>query len=99
MSTHQSTEQDERTAAVIGTGCCWVVVFLFWALLIDMLYHAMVRHEAPWDLLVLYFGSAAIFIVHQARHKTLGKTYVKVAVLFGVIGAAVGCVLSMILAR
>lgn len=99
MSTRQSVEQDERTVAVMGASFLRVYLFFILALPIDMLYHVMVRHEAAWDLLVLYFGGIAIDTVYQARHKTLGKTWFKTAVLFGVLGAVFGVVLAMIQAR
>ncbi len=99
MSTHQSVEQDERTVAVLGESGRLVAFFFLLALPIDMAYRSMVRHEVIWDLLVIYLGGAVVGTVYQARQKILGKTWVKVAVLFGVLGAAFGVILAISQAR
>ncbi len=99
MSTHQSVEQDERTVAVMGASSRLAFLFLYFGLLIDYAYRAIVRHENAWDLVALVFGGSVIATIYQARHKTLGKTWVKTVVLFGVLGAAFGVVLAMTQAR
>ena len=99
MSTHQSVERDERTVAVENTSYRWAFLFFFFALLIDYAYRAIVGHENAWDLVTLVFGGSVIATIYQARHKTLGKAWVKVVVLFGVLGAVFGFVLAMTQAR
>ncbi len=106
MSTRQSVEQDERAVAVIGVSSRWAFVFLYFGICIDGAYRATVLHQNTLDLIALVLGSLIISTIYQARHKVLGKTWVKAA-LFGalcgvlpvVFGVVFKVVSSMIQAR
>ena len=98
MSTHQSVERDERTVAVENTSYRWGYIFLTFALLIDVVYRGMVRHENAWDLLTLVIVGGAVCTVYQARQKTLGKASVKAGVLIACVGGVVAAAIIVVLA-
>lgn len=90
MSTNPSPEGDERTVAVENAGSRWANIFLSYALLIDVVYRGMVRHEAAWDLLALVIVSGFICMVYQARQKALAHDWVMKGLLIMLLGAVIG---------
>jgi hypothetical protein len=88
MSTHQSVKRDERTVAVENASYKWGLIFITFALLIDVVYRGAVRNEAAWDLMALVIGSSAIGTVYQVRQKTLPKA-VLVAIVVGAVAAVI----------
>ena len=76
MSIHESVERDERTAAVENASYKWAYVFTIFAISIDVMYRAFLRHEMIWDLVAVIFVSSAISKVYQVRQKTLGPGFV-----------------------
>lgn len=95
MSTHQSPERDERAVAVIDASCRWAFVFLFFALIIDMMYRTIVRQNA-WDLLAMFIGSTAIATIYQARQKILGKAYWVRAAWMGAVSGVVVAIVGVV---
>jgi hypothetical protein len=97
MSTTLLVENDERTAAVENAGFRWAYILLSFALLVDVMYRGMFRHEAAWDLLALAIVGGAVCTVHQARLKTLPNGWAwqgaLIACVAGVIGAIVAAVM------
>ena len=91
MSTARPTERDERTVAVENASYRWVCTFLTFALLIDVMYRALARDEAAWDLFALVILGGAISTAYQAHHKTLPRIWGNSATL-------IGCVLSVVVA-
>jgi hypothetical protein len=67
MSTPQVVERDERTAAVENASYRWAYAVLTYALLLDVMYRSLFRHEAAWDLMALVIVGGAICTVYQAR--------------------------------
>ena len=100
MSTHQSAERDERTVAVENTSYKWALIFLMFALLIDVVCRAMFRGEAAWDLFALIIVSGNGCAIYQARQKIWTRRWVRDAVLVacvsGVIAGAVAVVFAVI---
>ena len=74
MSTTHYVERDERTVAVENASYRWAYLVVTFALLVDMMYRSLVRHEAAWDLMALVIVGGAVCTVYQARQKTLGHT-------------------------
>jgi hypothetical protein len=72
MSTNQRVERDEWKMAVENASYTWGLIFVTYALLIDVVYRSAVRNEAAWDLLALAMMPGIICTVYQARHKTVG---------------------------
>ncbi|MBN1347688.1 MAG: hypothetical protein JXQ73_33685 [Phycisphaerae bacterium] len=99
MSSPQSVVRDERTVAVENASYRWPYILLTYALLIDVVYRGLVRHEAAWDLMALVIVGSAVCTMYQARQKTLPPGWVKGGVLIacfgGVIAAAVAVVLAV----
>jgi hypothetical protein len=99
MSTPQAVERDERTVAVENASYRWAYLLLTYALLLDVMVHSLVRHEAAWDLFALVIGGGVFCGVYQARQKVLAHGWVLkaalVACLAGVLGAVLAAVLAM----
>ena len=100
MSAPQCVERDERTVAVENASYRWAYLVLTYALLVDVMYRGLVRHEAAWDLLALVIVGGAICTVYQARQKILARGWAMKAVVgacvAGIIAAVVAAVLSTI---
>ncbi len=98
MSTPQVVERDERTVAVENASYRWAYGVLTYALLVDLMYRGLFRHEAAWDLMALVVVGGAVCMVYQARQKTLGHGWVMkvvlVACITGIIAAVVAFVLT-----
>ncbi len=96
MSTNKSVQRDERTVAVENRGHRWAYTLLAYALLIDVIYRAIVRHEAAWDLMALVIVSGAVCAVYQARQKTLSRRWVMEGVLIALLGAVIGVIVIIL---
>jgi hypothetical protein len=95
MSTPQCVERDERTVAVENASYRWAYLLLTYALLVDVMYRSLVRHEATWDLMALVVGGGAVCTVYQARQKILAHGWVMKAVLVACIAGVIAAVLAM----
>ena len=95
MSTPQAVERDERTVAVENASYRWAYGVLTYALLVDVMYRGLFRHEAAWDLMALVIVGGAICTVYQARQKTLGHGWVMKAVLGAVIAAVIAAIAAV----
>ena len=98
MSTPQAVERDERTVAVEHASYRWAYIVLTYALLVDVMYRGLVRHEAAWDLLALVIVGGAVCTVYQARQKTLAHGWVMKAVLGAVIAAVIAFIAAVVAA-
>ena len=96
MSTPQVVERDERTVAVENASYRWAYLLLTYALLVDVMYRGLVRHEAAWDLMALVIVGGAICTVYQARQKTLVHGWVMKAVLGAVIAAVIAAIAAVV---
>jgi hypothetical protein len=95
MSTPQCVERDERTVAVENASYRWAYLLLTYALLVDVMYRSLVRHEASWDLMALVVGGGAVCTVYQARQKILAHGGVMKAVLAACMAGVIAGVLAM----
>ena len=96
MSTPQAVERDERTVAVENASYRWAYLVLTYALLVDVMYRGLFRHEAAWDLMALVIVGGAICAVYQARQKTLAHGWVMKAVLGAVVAAVIAFVAAVL---
>ncbi len=96
MSTHSSVARDERTVAVENAAHRWAYILLSYALLIDVFYRGMFRHEAAWDLMALVIASGFFCMVYQARQKTLPHGWVKKGLLIALFSAVIGLIVVAI---
>lgn len=96
MSNIRPTQRDERTVAVENASYKWACTFLTFALFIDVMYRAVVRNEAAWDLLALVIVGAATSTVYQVCHKTLPplKTAI-IACVAGIIAAVIAAAVAL----
>jgi len=92
MNADRGVARDERTVAVENTGYKWAYILLIFALLIDVMYRSMVRHEAAWDLMALIIAGGAFSQIYRARRKALPRGWVKVGVLAACVAAGVGII-------
>lgn len=95
MSTPQAVERDERTVAVENASYRWAYMLLTYALLVDVMYRSLARHEAAWDLMALVIVGGAVCTVYQARQKILGHGWVMKAVLGAVIAAVIAVIAAV----
>jgi hypothetical protein len=95
MSTPDCVERDERTVAVENASYRWAYGVLTYALLVDVMYRGLFRHEAAWDLMALVIVGGAVCAAYQARQKTLGHGWVMKAVLGAVIAAVIAVIAAV----
>lgn len=95
MSTPQAVERDERTVAVENASYRWAYGALTYALLVDVMFRSLVRHEAAWDLMALAIGGGIFCGVYQARQKILGHGWVMKAVLVACLAGVIAAVVAM----
>jgi hypothetical protein len=97
MSTSQAVQRDERTVAVENASYRWAFLVLTYALLVDVIYRSLVRHEAAWDVMALVIVGGAICTIYQARQKILGHGWVMKAVLAACMAGVIAAVLALTL--
>jgi hypothetical protein len=90
-------ERDERTVAVENASYRWAYVLLTYALLVDVMYRSLVRHEAAWDLMALVILGGAVCTVYQSRQRILAHGWVMKAVLVACIAGVIAAILAMTL--
>jgi hypothetical protein len=83
--------------AAILWGNTWALNFILFALLIDIMYRSLVRHEAAWDLFALIGLSGIVSVAYAARHNVLvlNRKAIVVLAMTTVIAAVVGAILAM----
>ena len=94
-STPQPVERDERTVAVENASYRWAYLVLTYALLVDVMYRGLVRHETTWDLMALVVVGGAVCTVYQARQKILAHGWVVKVVLAACIAGVIAAILAM----
>ncbi len=97
MNASASVQRDERTVAVENASYHWAYLLLSFALLADVAYRGLARHEAAWDLMALVIAAGLVCTAYQAWHKVLGRHWVLTAVLVACLAAAVAAVLVLLL--
>ena len=97
MSTPECVERDERTVAVENASYRWAYAVLTYALLVDVMYRGLFRHEAAWDLMALVIGGGLFCGVYQARQKILGRGWVMKVVLASCVAGVIAAVVAMTL--
>jgi len=70
MSLTPEVEHDERTTPVANAGGTWAFNFVAFALMIDVLYRGVFRHEAALELMAFISGGGAVSAIYQIRQKT-----------------------------
>jgi hypothetical protein len=90
-------QRDERTVAVENASYRWAYGLLTYALLVDVMYRGLFRHEAAWDLMALVIVGGVACTVYQARQKVLAHGWVMKAVLVGCVAAVIAAILAMTL--
>ena len=88
-------ERDERTIAVENASYRLAYLLLTYALLLDVMYRSIVRHEAAWDLMGLVIGGGAVCSVYQARQKILGHGWLMKVLLAACIAGVIAAILAM----
>jgi hypothetical protein len=88
-------ERDERTVAVENVSYRWAYLLLTYALLVDVIYRSLVRHEAAWDLMALVIVGGIVCSVYQARQKILAHGWVMKVVLVACIAGVIAAIVAM----
>lgn len=87
--------RDERTDAVVGTGCRLAFLVLSFGVLIIAFVRTLALGQACWDLFGLYFVSNCVLLVHQ-RVKHAQVISWRWILLFALAGAAFGVAASLL---
>jgi len=95
MSTSECVERDERTIAVENASYRLAYLLLTYALLLDVMYRSIVRHEGAWDLMALVVGGGVVCSVYQARQKILGHGWLTKVVLAACIAGVIAAIVAM----
>lgn len=95
MSAIECVERDERTVAVENASYRWAYSLLTYALLLDVMYRSLIRHEAAWDLMALVIVGGAACTVYQARQRTLTHGWVMKVVLVACVAGVIAAVVAM----
>ncbi len=96
MSTPQTVNRDERTVAVENASYRWAYGLLTYALLVDVMWRGLFRHEAAWDLMALVVVGGAFATVYQARQKILTRGWVMKVVLLACFAGLIGAIVSIV---
>jgi hypothetical protein len=95
MSTPECVARDERTVAVENASYRWAYLLLTYALLVDVMYRSLVRHEAAWDLMALVIVGGIVCSVYQARQKILAHGWVMKVVLVACMAGVIAAIVAM----
>jgi hypothetical protein len=95
MSTTECVERDERTVAIENASYRWAYLLLTYALLVDVMYRSLVRHESAWDLMALVIVGGAVCTVYQARQKILAHGWMMKTLLAVCIAVVIAAILAV----
>jgi len=85
--TRPAVDRDERTIAVENASYRWSYLTLSFGLLAISAARSLLRHEAPWDLLLLVIVGGGVNALYQARHRVLSPRWARMTL--AVVGLAV----------
>ncbi len=91
---NRPVDRDERTLAVENSSYRWSYLTLSFGLLAISAARSMLRHEAPWDLLLLVIVGGGVNAVYQARHRVLSPRWARVAL--ATVGLAVLIAMALV---
>ena len=74
-----AVQRDERTIAVENASYRWSYLTLSFGLLAISAVRSLLRHEAPWDLLLLVIVGGGVNALYQARHRVLSPRWARLA--------------------
>ena len=90
MSPTPEVEYDERTTRVANAGGTLAFSFVAFALMIDMLYRGVFRHEAALELMAFISGGGAVSAIYQIRHKAWKRGWEGAVLLAILIASFIG---------
>jgi hypothetical protein len=96
-ATQQQVVRDERTVAVENASYRWAYSLLTYALLVDVMWRSLVRHEAAWDLMAMVIVGGIVASVYQARQRILTQGWVMKVVLVSCVAAVIAALVAMTL--
>lgn len=86
--------RDERTAVVEHAGYWFAYLFIFFALLVDVMYRGTASQKAAWELLAIVILAGAISTIYQWWHKILTRQSFKVAVATFIVAGIVATLVA-----
>jgi len=97
MSLTPEVEHDERTIAAANLGGTWAFNFVAFALLIDVVYRSVFRHEPAWDLMAFIVGGGAVSAIYQVRQKTWRRSWEGAVLLVIIIAGFIGLMIAAVI--
>jgi hypothetical protein len=94
MTATQPVLRDERTVAVENASYRWAYSLLTYALLVDVMWRSLVRHEAAWDLMALVIAGGIFAGAYQFRQKILAQGWVMKVVLVCCVAAVIAALVA-----
>jgi hypothetical protein len=95
MDAEQLMTADERLAITMRANT-WAYNFLMFALLIDIMYRAVIFDEGSWDLFVLIVASGVISMIYAARNNVMILNWKGIVIM--AVAAIVAAVVAFIFA-
>ena len=97
MSTTPLVQRDERTVCVENASYRWAHSVLTYALLIDVCFRGVVRHEAAWDLMAFVIVGGIFCSVYQAHWAALPHGWARKVTLVSLAAAVVAAAVAAII--
>jgi hypothetical protein len=89
-------EKDERTESVEKSSYSLAYKFVTYAILLDVVYRAVLLETAAWDLLGIVIAGGLVATIYQTRFRMANRSWVK-AILLSMLGAAVIAIVLVLL--
>jgi hypothetical protein len=97
MSIPECVQRDERTVAIENASYRWAYLVVAYALLVDVMYRAIIHREAAWDLMTLVIVGGVVCTIYQARQQILTRGWVMKVVLAACIAGVIAAVMALTL--
>ena len=92
----KNQDKDERAVLVEKSSYALAFTLITYAILLDVIYRAIVLKQATWDLLGIVILGGLAATLYQTRHKITNRSWVKAIVLSVLAGLVIAVALVTI---
>ena len=93
----KNQDKDERTILVEKSSYALAYTLITYAILVDVIFRAVVLKQATWDLLGIVILGGLAATLYQTRYKITNRSWVKAIALSILAGVVVAVVLVTVL--